>query len=82
MINHRKLRELCHFQYWLGTNYTTLPTNSTEMTERAFKYYLEQNKAVRYKCLLCGRDTFTRKSPHKCVGGFRKRKIQWEEVSL
>ena len=82
MINHRKLRELCHFQYWLGTNYSDLPTDSTNMTERASKYYLEQNKAVRYKCLLCGRDTFTRKSPHNCVGGFRKRKIQWQEVSL
>lgn len=34
----------------------------------------------KYKCLLCGRDKFTRKSPHKCNGGFRKRKIKWEEV--
>lgn len=34
----------------------------------------------RYKCLLCGRDKFTEKTPHKCVGGFRKRKIKWEEI--
>lgn len=30
-----------------------------------------------WKCMLCGRDKFTRKSPHKCKGGFRKRKIAW-----
>ena len=34
----------------------------------------------RWKCLLCGRDKFTHKSPHKCVGGYRKRKIIWEEI--
>ena len=28
---------------------------------------------MKLKCLLCGRDKFTHKSPHKCVGGFRKR---------
>lgn len=33
-----------------------------------------------WKCMLCGRDKFTRKSPHKCKGGFRKRKIVWEKV--
>lgn len=40
------------------------------------------NKPIekRYKCLLCGRDKFTAKQPHKCRGGFRKRKIQWAEV--
>ena len=80
MVNHRKLRELCHFQYWLGSNYTTLPTNSIEMTERASKYNAELNKAIRYKCLLCGRDKFTRKSPHNCNSGFRKHKIQWEVI--
>lgn len=36
--------------------------------------------ASRWKCMLCGRDKFTRKSPHKCVGGFRKRKIIWQEI--
>lgn len=37
----------------------------------------------RYKCLLCGRDKFTRKSPHKCAGtggNVRKRGLKWEEV--
>lgn len=28
-------------------------------------------------CLLCGRDKFTTRGPHRCIGGFRKRKIQW-----
>lgn len=31
------------------------------------------NKNQKLTCLLCGRDKFTRKSPHKCIGGFRKR---------
>ena len=31
----------------------------------------------KYKCQLCLRHTFDRPSPHKCVGGFRKRKIIW-----
>lgn len=35
---------------------------------------------VKYKCLLCGRDKFTRKSPHNCKGGFRKKNIIWEDV--
>jgi hypothetical protein len=34
----------------------------------------------RYKCMLCGRDKFTSKTPHKCIGGYRKRKIIWQEV--
>lgn len=37
-------------------------------------------RSGRWKCMLCGRDKFTHKSPHKCVGGFRKRKIIWQEV--
>ena len=28
-------------------------------------------------CLLCGRDKFTKRSPHRCVSGFRKRNIKW-----
>lgn len=32
---------------------------------------------MKLKCLLCGRDNFTHPSPHKCKGGFRKRKIKW-----
>jgi hypothetical protein len=31
----------------------------------------------KYTCLLCGRNKFTRPSPHKCNGQFRKRKIKW-----
>jgi len=34
----------------------------------------------KYKCLLCGRNKFTHKSPHYCAGGFRKHKIKWESV--
>ena len=32
---------------------------------------------MKLKCLLCGRDKFTHKSPHRCIGGFRKRKLKW-----
>ena len=35
----------------------------------------------RYKCLLCGRDTFTQKSPHCCVGGYRKHHIKWQIIT-
>lgn len=35
------------------------------------------NENQKLTCLLCGRDKFTRKSPHNCIGGFRKRRIIW-----
>lgn len=35
---------------------------------------------VKYKCELCGRNNFDRKSPHNCKGGFRKRNIVWSEI--
>jgi len=35
---------------------------------------------VRFKCLLCGRNKFTRKTAHYCVGGYRKRHIKWEII--
>lgn len=37
---------------------------------------------TRWKCLLCGRNKFTAKIGHKCVGGFRKRKIKWKCIVL
>jgi len=42
--------------------------------------YKQQQRQARWKCMLCGRDRFDRKQPHKCVGGFRKRRIVWKEV--
>ena len=39
-----------------------------------------QEVKVRYKCLLCGRDKFTRKTPHNCGKNFRKHKIEWEVI--
>lgn len=41
---------------------------------------MENNTIKTYKCLLCGRDKFTKKTPHQCVGGYRKRKLKWEEI--
>ena len=35
---------------------------------------------AKYKCLLCGRDKFTRKTAHHCAGGYRKHGIKWEEI--
>ena len=46
----------------------------------AMQKIAELEKPVRYECMLCGRDKFTRKSPHNCVGGFRKRKIEWKPI--
>ena len=39
-----------------------------------------QKTIVGYKCLLCGRDKFTRKSPHNCGRGYRKHHIKWEAI--
>lgn len=39
-----------------------------------------KDKPKRFRCKFCGRDKFTKKSPHNCVGGFRKRNIEWEEL--
>lgn len=33
-----------------------------------------------YRCLLCGRDKFTRKSPHKCIDGFRKHNLVFQKI--
>jgi hypothetical protein len=32
---------------------------------------------MKLTCLLCGRDTFTRKTPHNCIGGYKKRGLSW-----
>jgi hypothetical protein len=37
---------------------------------------------IKFKCLLCGRDNFDAKQPHRCQGGFRKRGLKWEIVNL
>lgn len=60
---------------WLDddTGNSALPL--ADVTNRA-----SNKKPVRYRCLLCGRDKFTRKSPHNCKGGFRKRNIKWEPI--
>ena len=35
---------------------------------------------ARYRCTLCGRDKFTRRTAHYCNHGYRKRGIVWEEL--
>lgn len=35
----------------------------------------------RFKCMLCGRDKFTSKTPHRCGSNFRKRNIIWQDIS-
>ena len=52
--------------------------------ETDIEYLLKPVKTTqpaRYRCLLCGRDKFTHKTPHNCVGGYRKRKIKWEPIN-
>lgn len=34
---------------------------------------------VKYECQLCSRRTFDKPSPHKCSGGYRKRKLIWHK---
>ena len=38
---HELMRILTAFQWWLGTEYTTLPTDSGQMTQRARRYFTE-----------------------------------------
>lgn len=85
-----------YYKDWCGEHHTTNSCHpvhdSAEVTDFA-KFYHSQMMSefetkskpcirlgARYKCLLCGRDKFTRKSPHNCVGGYRKHKIQWQEI--
>ena len=35
----------------------------------------------KFECLLCGRNKFTKRSPHYCIGGYRKHHIKWKEVN-
>ena len=49
--------------------------NIADVTNRTFA-----KKIVGYKCLLCGRDKFIRRTPHNCVGGYRKRHLKWEPI--
>lgn len=35
---------------------------------------------MKFRCLRCLREKFTKKGPHICKGEFRKRNIKWEEV--
>lgn len=37
---------------------------------------------IKFRCLICGRCNFDRPQPHKCFGGFRKRKLDWEKIIL
>jgi len=37
-------------------------------------------KIVRWKCLLCGRDRFIRREPHKCNNTYRKHGIKWQPI--
>lgn len=53
---------------------------NSKLVKDYFPDYGGENPVV-YKCLICGRDKFTQKSPHRCIGGFRKRKLRWEEIS-
>jgi rubrerythrin len=39
------------------------------------------SKSGKYRCLLCGRDKFTKKSPHKCIDGYRKHNLIFEEIN-
>lgn len=40
-----KLRLLCLFQHWLGSNYNNLPTDSGNMTKRSRKFLKENEQA-------------------------------------
>jgi len=54
--------------------------NETPRASAEFKLEDWLKNEKRYKCLLCGRDTFTQKSPHNCKNGFRKTGLFWQEI--
>ena len=39
------MRLLCQFQYWIGTHYNNLPTDSGNMTERSRRFLKENEQA-------------------------------------
>lgn len=41
---------------------------------------LEQGTPARWECTVCGRDKFTKRTPHKCVGGYRKKNLKWRPI--
>ena len=41
----------------------------------------QRNRKGKFTCLICGRNSFNQKSPHKCFGGFRKRGFDWALTS-
>ena len=49
-------------------------------TNKCMVLTIFKNNKMRYKCNLCGRDKFTHKIPHKCIGGFRKRGLKWTPI--
>ena len=47
---------------------------------KKYENMLKNPQKPKWKCLLCNRSKFTHKTPHYCVGGYRKHKIIWEEI--
>jgi hypothetical protein len=45
ITKHDKLRLLCHFQHWLGSNYDNLPCDSGNMTKRSRKFLKDNEQA-------------------------------------
>jgi len=35
---------------------------------------------IKYVCKICGRNNFDKPIPHKCISGFRKRKLNWNTL--
>jgi len=54
--------------------------NAKQIVNQYEKQFKPQPPKANWKCMICGRDKFTHKSPHKCIGGYRKRNIIWQEI--
>ena len=62
-------------------DYDYLVRRNSELQKQVLNLPVVGNrKPDRYKCLLCERDKFTRKTPHKCSAGFRKRGLKWQPI--
>lgn len=52
----------------------------TDAIELAYNKGLKDGKP-KWKCMLCGNDSFVEKTPHNCTDGFIEKGIIWREIN-
>lgn len=85
LLDVEEFDKFCDFLAWLKKHRENKPQETSNIIDGA---EADENcdttnppkEQPKYKCLLCGRNKFTRKQPHKCNGQNRKRGLKWEKV--